>query len=223
MCLVGCTGLTDISDLPSSLITIGEYAFQNCTGIIGEFTLSRNITTASVGLLDHCTGITELIIPSNITTVNLNSFGYMTNLTKVTYPISMGITGKAFQYTNKISQVILTGGAGYNYSSSTYQQYMPWTESTVSVTVTLQEGITRIGNYMFYEAKNISNVLTLPSTLTEIGNSAFYNTPQVCTNSLTWWDGSRRLLVYTYYSGWGHENRGKCILWVYGHWVSVFA
>ena len=74
-------------------------------------------------------------------------------------------------------------GAMYDYDSS--DNHAPWYQYRTSMTsVTLEEGITKIGNYAFYSCGSFTNV-NIPASLQTIGNWAF-----CYTTSLTSFDVS---------------------------------
>jgi photosystem II stability/assembly factor-like uncharacterized protein len=86
---LGCTGLTGTFSIPSSITSIGENAFQSCSGFTGTLTLP-SLTSIGGGVFQNCTGFTgSLIIPSSFTTLNSWDFAYCTGLTSVTIPSSV--------------------------------------------------------------------------------------------------------------------------------------
>ena len=56
----GCTGLTDIA-IPNSVTTIGDVAFYGCTGL-SSFTIPSNITSVGSWAFSGCTGLTDFTI-----------------------------------------------------------------------------------------------------------------------------------------------------------------
>ena len=59
--------------------------------------------------------------------------------------------------------------------SSTNNTYDPWYESRSSITkVVVEQGITSIGNYAFYQCSNLTQV-SLPDSLESIGQDTFYS------------------------------------------------
>lgn len=58
-------------------------------------------------------------------------------------------------------------------------KYLPWYEKRIEIKkVVIQEGVTNVSNYSFYNCDNISEVV-LSDTITEIGDFAFYNCAQL--------------------------------------------
>ena len=75
--------------------------------------------------------------------------------------------------TDEGTLVISGSGAMADYSSSSS---VPWYSSYVK-TVTIEDGVTSIGKYAFYDCYNLTSI-TIPDGVTSIGDYAFYN----CTN-----------------------------------------
>ncbi|MBQ4630196.1 MAG: leucine-rich repeat protein, partial [Clostridia bacterium] len=51
----------------------------------------------------------------------------------------------------------------------------PWSANMNSIkTLVIEEGVTSIGNYAFYNCSSISGDLVIPDSVTSIGNYAFY-------------------------------------------------
>ena len=71
----------------------------------------------------------------------------------------------------KDSTLTISGtGEMNNYNSSS----VPWSDYKSYIKyVTLEDGLTRIGNYAFYWCEGLTSV-TIPNSVTSIGNSAFY-------------------------------------------------
>lgn len=84
-----------------------------------------------------------------------------------------GSCGTNLSWTLSNNGTLTVSGTGEmrNFSSST----MPWFSSRSSITsVIIEEGVTSIGKYAFYNCTNLSRV-TIPSTVTSIGDYAFMN------------------------------------------------
>ena len=59
-----------------------------------------------------------------------------------------------------------------NYSS---YSYVPWYSKRATIkNVIIENGVTNIGNYAFYNCSNLTSV-TIPESVTSIGNYAFYS------------------------------------------------
>ena len=146
----GCTGLTDAITIPDSVSSIGAGAFQGCTGLTEVHFNAMNCTSmgsSGLSVFEGCTGLTTLTIGSNVTTIPDNAFYYRRSVTgTLTLPASLTSIGKkAFENCSG-----LTG------------------------TLVLPNGITQIGDYAFSGCTGLTGALTIPEAVTRIGASAFY-------------------------------------------------
>ena len=93
----GCSGLTTI-ELPDSVTNIGELAFSHCKHLI-SITLPKNITTISYGTFMYCENLTSIIIPDGVTSIGKMAFVGCKNLTDIYLPASISAIGtKLFQF-----------------------------------------------------------------------------------------------------------------------------
>ena len=138
------TKLTSVT-IAEGVTTIGQYAFNGCTGLTGTLTIPASVTTIGDSVFRDCSGLTgTLTIPANVTTIGANTFYGCTGLTSVT--IGAGVTSigeRAFS-----SCTGLTG------------------------TLTIPAGVTSIGQYAFQNCSGLTGV-TIPAGVTTIGNYAF--------------------------------------------------
>lgn len=76
-----CNLLTGI-DIPSSVITIGDYAFNQCLGL-AKVNLSTGVTTIGASAFSDCSSLRSIVIPSNVLTIGDQAFAYCKNLNVV--------------------------------------------------------------------------------------------------------------------------------------------
>ena len=55
----GCTSLTTI-DIPSNITAIGDYVFQNCTGVTGQLVIPATVTSLGYSTFAGCTGLSSV-------------------------------------------------------------------------------------------------------------------------------------------------------------------
>jgi len=71
---------------------------------------------------------------------------------------------------NESTKALTISGSGpmadYSYSNAPFK-------SIGATTVIIKEGVTTIGNYIFFSCKSLTSV-TIPNYVTSIGNNAFY-------------------------------------------------
>ena len=112
-----------------------------------------------------------VISSGNVSNSNNTSFYNCTGITKVNFTKG---TGTGFNYATDLNN---------------YYAYTPWYYSRANtIEVTMEEGITSIGNNMFYDCTGLT-ILNIPSTVTSIGKYAFYN----CAK----WKGTLNLQNFT--------------------------
>lgn len=139
--------------LPSSVTTIGDYAFSNCTNLKEILPLSSSLTTIGAYAFWKCPAIVgELILPSTLRTIGNSAFNSCSGLNgSLVIPNSVTSIGDyAFQ-----------GCSGLN------------------GTLTLSASVTQILGGIFAGCTNINGVLTIPSSVTSIAASAFYDCKKI--------------------------------------------
>ena len=182
-----CSGISGKIQI-KNIENISEYTFYNCTSIekvkIGD-------KTKKIGVLSfyECSGIKEIEIGENVTQIDGPAFAQCTGLNKLTIPISLNASsyngnysyygGDAFAYDTNLTEITFTKGTGVGYEYLSRYSNTPWYYSRdKDITITIQEGITSIGENMFYGCTGITN-LTMPSTVTKVENNAFYNCTKI--------------------------------------------
>lgn len=88
--------LTSIS-LPANPITIGDFAFQSCTGLTGTFTIPNSVTSIGDYALAGCNNITGVTIGSSVSTIGHEAFTNL-GISTITIPSSVTSVGFAFVY-----------------------------------------------------------------------------------------------------------------------------
>mgnify|MGYP003312175879 CR=1 FL=1 len=181
-----CDGLTSIS-LQEGVTSIGTNAFENCSGIegdlvipstvksIGDFAFSGceklpsvTIKGGSIGesAFSGCTGLTSISLQEGVTSIGTNAFENCSGIEgALVIPKTMtSIGGYAFRNCEKVPSVTIKGGSiggGAFY------------KCTGLTSISLQEGVTNIGNDAFYGCSGIKGDLVIPSTVDCIGDNAF--------------------------------------------------
>ena len=114
---------------------IGEYAFNNCTGLT-SVAFPESLTKIGEIAFHNCSSLTSIVLPQALTTIKSGTFGYCTGLKSVTLPKSLTeIEDYAFMYSTAIETVTCqattppTAMFDYNpFAAETYNQatlYVP--------------------------------------------------------------------------------------------------
>ena len=104
----GCTGLTSI-EIPSSVTVIEEGAFSECSGLT-SIEIPSSVTSIGNGAFGGCTGLTSIEILSSVTYIGSSAFYGCTGLTSIDIPSSVTeIGGWAFNYCTGLTSIEIQG------------------------------------------------------------------------------------------------------------------
>jgi hypothetical protein len=170
-------------NIPSSVTSIGNGAFYNCTGLTA-IAIPSSVTSIGSSAFYNCTGITAITIPSLVTTIGSNAFYNCTGLTSVTIPSSVSsIRSNAFAQCPAFITVDSSNsyyssmdGVLYNKNQTTLIQC----PTSKSGSFNIPSSVTSIGAYACYFCTSLTTV-TIPSSVITIGTSSFSN----CTSLTT--------------------------------------
>ena len=140
-------------NIPSSVTSIGDYAFYNAKGIT-SVTLPNSLTSIGSSAFQNCSGITSITLPSTMTSIGSSAFQGCTGITTVN--VNSDISSNSILHS-------------YLQSSATWNYYI---NDELVTALNIPSSVTSIGDYAFYNAKGITSV-TMPNTLASIGKGAF--------------------------------------------------
>ena len=196
--------------IPSSVTSIGEYAFQGCAGLT-SFTILSSVTSIEVGAFGGCSALTSIAIPNSVANIGDYAFCDCTDLTDVTINwtdlTGVNVSSKAF-YGLTPASINLHVPYG---TTTTYQTAPVWQDFNI---VEMYPGgkcgdnlfwvydlagiLTITGTDAMYDYANTSSgkapwdsykadieSIILPDGLTRIGNHAFYGCNNAALTSIT--------------------------------------
>ena len=140
-----CTGLSGSLTIPNSVTSIEQYAFNGCTGLNGSLTLSNTLTSIGHYAFSNCTGLSgSLTIPDTVTAIGNQSFRYCSGLTSL----------------NLGSGVTTIGSCAFQHCSG------------LSGTLTIPNSINSIGDHCFNRMPNITKII-LPNKYINFSSTPF--------------------------------------------------
>jgi Flp pilus assembly protein protease CpaA len=195
------TRLTSVQ-LPTSITSIGDNAFYNCSGLT-SLTIPNSVITIGDNAFYYCSGLTSLIIPNSVTTIGDNAFSYCSDLTSITIGNSVTNIGKyAFVFNSNLTTVyfnatncITAGYDGYsiypifgdcplftNLIIGNNVQTIPELAFvfTPLTSITIPNSVTTIGIMAFAACDKLTSV-TIGNAVTTIGDGAFYGCSSLTT------------------------------------------
>ena len=185
------TGLTSI-EIPSSVISIGDYAFSLCVNL-SSITLGENSQLISIG--DHafsgcgnlasvtfgkdsqlisigdnafymCSGLTSIEIPSSVTSIGGAAFAFCSGLTSIEIPSRVtSIDGAAFAFCIGLTSIEIPS----NVISIGDQAFLFCSGLT---SIEIPSSVTSIGDQAFTSCSGLTSI-EIPSSVISIGDYAF--------------------------------------------------
>ena len=186
-----CSGLTELT-LPSSVKSIGQSAFFNCSGLT-ELTLPSSVKSIGQSAFFNCSGLSkitslagippmcgrgvfdgvnktncELIVPKGSVAAYKQAYGW-NGFSNISGGAAPGRCGDSITWALDDSGNLTLSGSGEMWDYN--ENDLPFRSLRIK-TVTIGDGITRIGDSAFQGCSGLTE-LTLPNSITSIGNSAF--------------------------------------------------
>jgi Leucine Rich Repeat (LRR) protein len=174
--------------VPNSVVTIGDWAFSECTRLtnvlisatvtnLGSQGFSKCTKLASINIPDgvthigewtfyQCQALTGIVFPDSLTSIGAEAFA-ASGLTNVMIPDSVTEIGIGAFEATQIKSV--TVGIGVTAISFGMFQNCPSLTNVI-----LPDSLTYIGDYAFAECKSLSSI-TIPSSVTLIDGWAFFH------------------------------------------------
>jgi hypothetical protein len=119
--LITCPGGKSGSyDIPNSVTTIDDHAFEGCIGLT-SVTIPNSVTTVGNCAFGNCIDLTSVTIPTSVTTVGAEAFHSCIGLTSVTIGNSVTTIGySAFISCNSLASVTNLSAVPQNINSNVF-------------------------------------------------------------------------------------------------------
>ncbi len=172
--VIACKSITSIS-IPSSVTSIGKYAFSGCSSLT-SIEIPSSVKSIGDFAFIFCDGLTSIEIPSSVTSIGYEAFYDNTGLTSVMF--------------GENSQLESIGNSAFEGCSSLTNIEIP-------------DSVTSIGKYAFSGCSSLTSIV-IPSSVTSIGEYAFsgcssltiYCEASEKPSGWDWWNDSDRPVVW---------------------------
>ena len=152
--------------LPNTLTSIGESAFEGCTGL-SNITLPSGLSSIGRYAFYGCTGLSEILLPDSVSSLSSYVFANCSNLTAVNYPRSLSRCGSGiFNGCSSLTTITIPEGVT-TLPDNTFDG-SPFKE------IFLPETLLSIGKSAFSNCSELRYII-VPSNVSSIGNDAFSN------------------------------------------------
>lgn len=158
----GAAGTEVTFNLPSSLVSIADYAFSGCP-TLKNITIPASVETIGAACFRSCPALESFTFEegSKLTSIAQNAFGECPTLKNVTIPASVKTIGR---------------------------ECFAWCSALESVTFEKGSKLTTIGNKLFYACSALKSI-TIPASVETIGEYCFYYCTAL--ESVTFEEGSK--------------------------------
>jgi uncharacterized repeat protein (TIGR02543 family) len=118
--------IADSYIIPNSVISIGNRAFENCSGLTGSLIIPNSVISIGIEAFQWCTGLTSLNIPNSVTSIGRDAFFGYNGVQKilVAQSVPLVITQNTFAGVNKTTCVLVVPTG----SKAAYQAADYWKE-----------------------------------------------------------------------------------------------
>ena len=152
--------------IPSTLKSIGNYAFYYCTGLT-RIRIPNSVTSIGNSAFYSCSGVTDLTIGTGISSVSPWSFAYCSGLSTVSIPSNITSIGEyAFAWCSGLASITISNRV------TSIENYAFYSCSGLT-DVTIPNSVTSIGWYAFEYCRGLTSV-TIGSGVKKVGACAFH-------------------------------------------------
>jgi len=178
----------EMLEIPSTIQVLGEQIFQNCKNLV-RVTYSTDIKVPH-NMFAQCIQLKRIAFLGNIMEIGNNAFKFCQALDEINIPNSLVILGesafeKCISLQNiRFNKIQYMGERAFNGCSALQDIYFESINKIASysfadcvsiTTVTINSGLSVIGDYAFYRCLSLSKIAKINS-ITHIGQSAFEET-----------------------------------------------
>ena len=160
----GCQLLKSI-EIPGSVQSIGEYAFNNCSDLT-SITIPDGLKSIEEGTFSGCRSLTQVEIPNSVTSIGDSAFVVCRSLTSIEIPDGVESIGdSAFAGCSSLTSIKIP-------SSVTSIKDSAFEGCSSLTSIEIPDGVESIGDSAFAVCSSLTSV-EVPSSVTSIGFGVF--------------------------------------------------
>ena len=175
--LIRVPGLINSFTIPSSVTTIGSWAFSGCTNLT-SVVIPSSVTHIGYDAFYNCRSLTSVEIPNSVTKIGSSAFSCCTSLASVEIPRSVTeIEWAAFGFRNPEFKKFVVDKDNPNYCSLNGVLYSKDMSILIQAPCNIESflipsNVTEISSWAFSDCTSLTSV-EIPSNVTKIGYHAF--------------------------------------------------
>ena len=144
--------------IPSSVISIGDNAFNFCAGLT-SLNVPNSVISIGAGCFSYCTNLNSVIIPNSVTSIGDYAFNNCTSLTSIVIPNSMtAIPPACFQNCSALTTVTIPNTVNTIEASA-----FAYCTSLTSIFCNVANPLPIVSN-VFYNVNQATCKLTVPAS-----------------------------------------------------------
>ncbi len=154
--------------LPLSITAIGDYAFENWTGLTA-ITLPNSLQSIGNSAFYDCPRLSNIHLPDSLISIGDSAFTFCRRLPGVILPNSVTTMGKyAFMYCDHLSDVTLSNSLNMiNVGAFESSRFF---SLELTGKFVIPNSVTSIGDWAFYRSR-LSGQVVIPNSVTSIGGA----------------------------------------------------